>query len=169
LKPTIPSVPEDFEESCLTASPESYTGPVGKDFCDMSLETPLARRQREMNDAARALQELQRQGSNQFVAVPAKTSLKRSRTASIDSLQENVREMLAGRYMNGEPMWSDTLVRARADLTGHSQQVPVRATAQGSRKRVCCSTEAAESFMISSLHPHMGGLGGPGMWNGILD
>ncbi|KAK0729800.1 hypothetical protein B0H67DRAFT_476734 [Lasiosphaeris hirsuta] len=157
LRLAIASVPEDYEVDCLTASPESYTGPVGKDFHDMSLETPLARRQREMDDAARALQELQRHGQ-------VRAGSKRSRTASIDnsSLQENVRDMLAGRFMSGGSAWSDSMIR------GRPQQMPVHATLQGSNKRLCCSTEAAEPFMMSSLHPAMGGVGGPGMWGGIL-
>ncbi|KAL6414066.1 cyclin [Ilyonectria robusta] len=54
-----PPFPEDYVEDCVS-SPESYTGPVGK-FGDLSLETPLVRREHELDesDAARALQALQ--------------------------------------------------------------------------------------------------------------
>ncbi|KAH8882744.1 hypothetical protein GQ53DRAFT_665434 [Thozetella sp. PMI_491] len=169
LRPTIASVPEDYEEAL--ASPESYTGAVGKDLCDMSLETPLARREREMDEAARALQELQhyRQGSSRLAPVPtAKVGSKRSRAPSVDnSLQDNVREMLAGRYSN-ESAWTDTLIRQRPIVVGrYPQQVPVGASADGARKRVCCSAEAAR--YIPSLHPAMGGMSRPGMWEGILN
>jgi len=40
------------------------------------------------------------------------------------------------------------------------------------RKRVCCSAEAAaeSSYLnMSTLHPDLGGCGGPGMWQGILN
>ena len=164
LKPTIASVPEDYEESCLTASPEAYSGPVGKDMCDMSLETPLGRREREMDDAARALQELQ--GHRAVLApAPSRPSLKRSRAFSVDnSLQDNVREMLNGR-LNSQASWPDVLVRPRSGL-----QVPVQATLGNSRKRLCCSSEAMESYGDAPLlHPSMSGLAGPGMWDGILN
>lgn len=170
LRPSVAPVPEDYEENFLSSSPDSYTGPVGKDLCDMSLETPLARREREMDEAARALQELQHYGQApvQLAPVPVvKAGSKRSRAPSVDnSLQDNVRNMLAGRY-TAEPSWTDTLVRARPLVPGSFQQVPIGASADGARKRVCCSTEAAQ--YIPSLHPAIGGLGGPGMWEGILN
>jgi hypothetical protein len=150
LKPTIASVPEVYEENnCLTASPESYTGPVGKDFYDGTLDSQYACRQREMNDAAMALQELQRQAVNSSSA-PVKIGTKRSRTFSMDNsqLQESVRGMLSMDSSNAGA-WPESMVR-------------------GSHKRVCCSTEAAQPFMISSLHPALGGVGGPGMWQGVL-
>jgi hypothetical protein len=185
----IASVPEDYEENstCLTASPETYTGPVGK-LGELSLDTPLARSARELegmardpaNDAARALQELQnyRLGAESSTPTPkaaAKTGSKRSRTCSMDnSLQDNVREMLGGgsfysTVSNDKPAstWPDTLVRSRRD--GAEQQVPVRASLRVGRKRVCCSTEAAEGFEVSGLHPAIGGYRGPGMWEGILN
>ncbi|KAK0733610.1 hypothetical protein B0T26DRAFT_635837 [Lasiosphaeria miniovina] len=163
LRPTIASVPEVYEEECLTASPESYTGPVGKDLCDMSLGTP-----REIDDAARALQELQRNGAMQATA-QTKRGSKRSRAVSIDnSLQDNVREMLVGGFLSNSG-WPDAMVRARTDFVEQSQQIPVRAALGGSHKRVCCSTEAAASFLIPSIHPAVGGYGAPGMWKGILE
>lgn len=150
LRPTIASVPEDHE-AFMTSSPESYAVPAGKEFSDMSLETPLGRREREMDDAARALQELQRSGSSR-PAMPARAGSKRGRT---NSVHDDVREMLAGQE-NGLS-WPESMVRA---------QVPIR---RGSHKRVCCSTEAARAPRFPSLHPAVGGFGGPGMWEGILN
>jgi len=174
LRTTIASVPEDYEENCLTSSPESYTGPVGKDLCDLSLETPLAKRECEMDEAARALQELRNNYhgslSAQHPAVPPRTGSKRSRPLSIDTnLQDNVREMLNGRFHSNETAWPDSLVRPRYPGLEIAQQAPVRPILNGRRKRVCCSTEASEQYTMSSLHPAMGGIGGPGMWEGILN
>lgn len=170
LRPTVPSVAEDYEENCLTASPESYTAPVGKDFCDMPLGMPVAHRQSEMDDAARALQELQRDGANQRATAPLRPSLKRRRALSIEnSLQDNVRDMLASRYTNTESEWLDTVVRSRPDLGVHGQQVPTRTSIRAGHKRVCCPAEAAGPYTIPSLHPAVGGYGGSGMWAGILN
>ncbi|KAK3989169.1 hypothetical protein QBC44DRAFT_89375 [Cladorrhinum sp. PSN332] len=146
LKPTIASVPEIYEESCLTASPETYTGTVTKDFgC-------------EVDDAARALQELHRHGAS-LQAAPVKIGSKRSRTFSMDgSLQEEVRGMLETDYANSRP-WPESMVRG----AGQTHRVSMGA------KRLCCSTEASQPYMISSLHPAVGGAGGPGMWEGILN
>ncbi|KAK3935598.1 hypothetical protein QBC46DRAFT_45900 [Diplogelasinospora grovesii] len=170
VRPTIASVPEVYEEDCLTASPETYTGPVGKESGDSFFETTLGRRQREMNDAAQALQDLHRNGAGQPTSLQARIGLKRRRPVSIDnSLQENVREMLASRYLGTEASWPDTLLRPREDLGRETQQVPIGTTLRGSRKRLCCSAEAAAPYRISSFHPAMGGIGGPGMWSGILN
>lgn len=96
LLPTIASVPEDYEENCLTASPESYIRPMGKDYCKVSLDTYPARRQREVDDAARTLQGLHRQGAYN-PAPMVKAGSKRNRTFYSESslLQENVRGLLA--------------------------------------------------------------------------
>jgi PHO85 cyclin-5 len=174
LRTTIVSVPEDYEETCLTASPESYTGPVGK-LGEMSLDTPLSRREQEIDemardpasDAARALQELQNYHQSAETTPTAKAGSKRSRASSVsDSLQDHVREMLSGRfYSDIESAWPDSLVRSRADAARDAelpQQVPVRASVRGGRKRVCCSTEASEGFEA------MNAFRGPGMWEGIL-
>ena len=193
LRPTVASVPEDYEEGAITSSPESYTGPAGKDFGRFTVETPLGRREREadtaaaresINDAARALQQLQnyRQGLAPPTVPPtsvpvqtpsAKAGSKRSRPVSMEtpSLQENVRDILAGRYPGGEDAWSDTVIRSRPDAPKRSEQVPVRPNTQGARKRVCCSTEATRRHSgSSSLHPSMDcRFGGPGMWEGILN
>jgi len=137
----------------MTTSPESYALPTGKELSEMSLETPLGRREREMEDAARALQELQRSGIDR-PAMPLKVGSKRGRA---NSVHDDVREMLASQGSSFS--WPETMVRGRA-------QVPVL---RGSSKRVCCSTEAARAPRISALHPAVGGYGGPGMWEGILN
>ncbi|KAI1881886.1 hypothetical protein JX265_000712 [Neoarthrinium moseri] len=142
LRPAIASVPEDYEENCLTSSPESYTGPVGKDLMEMSLDTPLDCRGRENDDAAdaaRALQELH----NYHETQTSRTSSKRSRPVSMNnSLQENVRDLLSSHYA---------------------------ASGEWSSKRVCYSNDASTAYTIPSLHPAMGGSGGPGMWEGVLN
>jgi hypothetical protein len=155
LRPTFAPVPEDHQVECLVASPESYTGPVGD---------PYGRGYREeMREAARALQELQTHGASKPAPVQILAGSKRRRTASVDnSLQDDVRELLSGQTRGGESMWSDALLRANV------MQMPVRTDPVGSNKRLCCSTESTQPFIISSLHPAVGGVGGPGMWSGIL-
>jgi hypothetical protein len=174
----IAPVPEGFCDSGPTSSPESYTGPVGKDFLDLSLDTPIAKRDADMEffskdeEAARALQELHNHPRS--AESPNRVGSKRSRAESIDnSLQENVREILNGQYQPYEASWSDDLVRARAARVVEisPEQVAIRSTSVASlgRKRVCCATEAARGLPASGLHPALGGLGGPGMWEGILN
>lgn len=174
----IATVPEGYCDNGPTSSPESYTGPIGKDFLDLSLDTPLARRAVEMDyfskdeEAARALQELH--NHPRAVESPNRAGAKRSRPQSIDnSLQENVREMLSGKYQS-EINWSDDLVRARSRQTLDASpkgQVAIRSTPSASlgRKRVCCAAEATRGLAQSNLHPAFGGFGGPGMWEGILN
>lgn len=171
-KPTIPSVPEDYDEHCFTPSPESYTGPVGK-LVDLSLVTPLARREQELEDmaqdaAARALQELQNYRAS--TEAPVKIGIKRSRTASMDyPLQQDVRELLNGQYYESEgPAWSETMVRSRPVMPQPSHRVPVRPIFPGSQKRVCCSAEAAQGYEVSLARSTLG-MRGPGMWEGILN
>jgi hypothetical protein len=180
---TIASVPESYCEDGPTSSPESYTGPVGKDFLDLSLETPLARRELDMDyflndpdhDAARALQELHnhpRSGES-----PSRAGAKRSRPQSIDhSLQENVREMLSGHFNSSERLnWSDALVRSKLGNMGQGDayaQVAIPSIQRGDagRKRVCCTSDASRDLPQSThLHPSQGGFAGPGMWEGILN
>ncbi|KAK4154846.1 hypothetical protein C8A00DRAFT_42460 [Chaetomidium leptoderma] len=161
LKPTIASVPEDHEVAYLTASPEFYAIPAGKELGALSLDTPPARREREVDDAARALQELQRYGASR-PTIQVKAGSKRTRLAS---LQDDVREMLTDHYQ-GNVWWSETMVRGRAGISDDDQQLPVP---RSSSKRVCCSTEAARAPRMPSFHPAMGGYGGPGMWGGILN
>ncbi|KAI1212621.1 uncharacterized protein F4807DRAFT_343137 [Annulohypoxylon truncatum] len=171
LRPIIASVPEDYEENCITSSPESYTGTVGKDLVQMSMETPLARGC-ELDDAAnaaRALQELHsyHQRTNPQPRLPARLGSKRSRPSSIDnSLQENVREMLSTQYYSiNEREGHDSMVRGLTSMDLGNQQTPVQSN--GGRKRFCCSTDA-RPYVIPTMHPAVGGPGGPGMWEGIL-
>jgi hypothetical protein len=170
----IATVPEYCDGP--TSSPESYTGPVGKDFLDLSLSTPLARREEsdyfsKDEEAARALQELHNHPRS--VESPNRTGAKRSRPLSIDnSLQENVREMLSGHYYSSETSRSQNLVHSRRSLeTSPTAQIAVHSTSTASfgRKRVCCSAEASRGLPRTNLHPALGGLGGPGMWEGILN
>ncbi|KAI5464160.1 hypothetical protein BGZ63DRAFT_350149 [Mariannaea sp. PMI_226] len=171
-KPTIPSVPEDYDGHCFTSSPESYTGPVGK-LVDLSLETPLARREQELEDmaqdaAARALQELQNYRASTETQV--KVGTKRSRTASMDyPLQHEVRELLSSQYYESEgPAWPETMVRSRPVMPQPVLRVPVRPVFTGSQKRVCCSAEAAQGYEVSLARSAFG-IQGPGMWEGILN
>ena len=171
----IASVPEGYCESGPTSSPESYTGPVGKDFLDLSLDTPLARRDVEMDyfskdeEAARALQELHNHPRS--MESPNRAGAKRSRPQSIEnSMQENVREMLNGHYPS-ESSWSDEFVSSRSRTAEISpSQVAIRSTSTASlgRKRVCCASEAIRAYPVN-IHPALGGFGGPGMWEGILN
>jgi hypothetical protein len=171
----IATVPEGYCDNGPSSSPESYTGPVGKDFLDLSLDTPLARREVEMDyfskdeEAARALQDLHNHPRS--VESPNRAGAKRSRPESIDnSLQENVREMLNGHYQP-ETNWSDDFVRSRSRKAmdaSPNAQVAVRSTSTASlgRKRVCCATEATRGLNQNNL-PTLTAFG-PGMWEGIL-
>lgn len=157
LRPIFASVPEDEQEDYLTASPELQAIATGKELCDASRELPLARRQRERNDAAQALHELQRYGADR-AALQVRAGSKRSRSLlAEDSVQDDVREMLASRG-SSRSSWSESMVRPSGEVEGQYQN-----------KRLCCSAEAAQSIRFSSLHPAMGGVGGPGMWAGILN
>ncbi|KAL3422324.1 G1/S-specific cyclin Pcl5 [Phlyctema vagabunda] len=169
----ISAVPENFCDNGPTSSPDSYAGPVGKDFLELSLNTPLARRENDMEyfsnqseqEAARALQELH--NHPRCVESPSRAGAKRSRPTSIDnSLQENVREMLSGRYpRSSETNWSDDLVRPKLGRNANASpsQIAVRSSSGG--KRVCCATEASLS---QPLHPAFGGIAGPGMWRDLI-
>jgi hypothetical protein len=174
----IAPVPEGFCDSGPTSSPESYTGPVGKELLDLSLDTPVAKRDADMDyfskdeEAARALQELH--SHPRSAESPNRVGAKRSRAESIDTtLQEHVREILSGRYRPCEASWSADLVRSRAARAVEisPEQVAIRSTSVASlgRKRVCCATEATRGLPASGLHPALGGMGGPGMWEGILN
>lgn len=141
----------------------------------MSLATPVANRDNEMddNDAARALQELHDQERFLPVSRPAvpRTSSKRSRPKSMENpLQDSVRNILNTDASTQGPTWAGSLVRPSLGRTDSpSMQFAVRAASQGANKRVCCSTEAMQPYAMSALHPEMGGMGGPGMWAGILN
>jgi hypothetical protein len=173
LKPTVASVPEDHEVVCLTSSPESYGVAPGKDFCD-TMDTPLASREREMNDAAQALHDLQRYGASRS-AVQVKTGIKRSRALSGETaLQDDVREMLADQYSrNGS--WRETMVRPQQSSQALAYDGNGNGNGSGSgsgsgsrHKRLCYSTEPSLPRLRIPLHPAVGGYGGPGMWDGIL-
>ncbi|KAL2757848.1 hypothetical protein ACRALDRAFT_2025554 [Sodiomyces alcalophilus JCM 7366] len=170
VRSTITSVPEDYQENCFTSSPESYTGPVGK-LGDLSLLTPLGRRERELDemgyeaaasDAARALQALQSYQYSTAATPTATMPRKRSRESlESTSLQENVRQILS----QPQSAWPETLVRSRPTLT------PSLGGERGSpRKRVCCSTGPVDGFGASGFHhSSYSGYRGPGMWAGILN
>lgn len=153
-KPTVPPVPEDFDEHIFSSSPESYTGPVAK-LGGLSLDTPLAGREEELEDmtrdpvcdAARALQDLHNQDLHSASSTPiARMNRKRSRPALMDdSLQENVRHLLHGTYHIPEVTWN----------------------MKSSRKRVCCSTEAVTGFQTANPLPVLNQ--GQGIWEGILN
>lgn len=178
LRPTIiTTVPEDYEEAALTSSPEPYTAVVGKELgVIMAVDAPLDKRDSHMddNDAARALQELHNQERFLPVQRPAvpRTSSKRSRPNSMENpLQDSVRGILTNVASSQGSSWTESLVRPRLGgrTDSPSMQFAVGTTPQGARKRVCCSAEAMEPFNMSTLHPEMGGFGGPGMWAGILN
>lgn len=174
-RPAITSVPEDYDESCFSSSPESYTGPIGRlEDISMASHTPLVRRERDLegtprdaaSDAARALQDLHSQpSSGRLETHRPKAGSKRSRPLSIDnSLQENVREILGGR---GDAAWPDTLIRSRAYVSESNIRIPMRPSLPGSQKRVCCSAEAANGYELAAQRSLS--YTGPGMWDGILN
>ena len=158
LRAAIASVPEDYEMNGISSSPESYTGPVSKDLMDMSMETPMARRGCEADEAADAARVLQELHNYQHAHSQPSTGSKRSRPLSMDNaLQENVREMLSQQYYAGaQREWLETT------------QCP-RGTAAGGRKRVCYSADTSAPPSLPSLHPVMGGAGGVGMWGSLLN
>jgi hypothetical protein len=177
MRPTISSVPEGYaEEQYFTSSPESfYSGPVGK-LSDMCLETPLARRECEIDergrnpdsDAARALQDLHNHDASADATPVPRTGSKRSRDSFMDnSLQENVRDMLNGHYQR-QPTWPNTLVRTRGIVSETHLRTSARSDTANARKRVCCSTEASNGFNNAALHPAISHRG-PGMWKEILN
>ncbi|ORY67365.1 uncharacterized protein BCR38DRAFT_456157 [Pseudomassariella vexata] len=162
LRSAIASVPEDHEQNCITSSPESYAGPAGKDLSEMSLDTQVARRGRDNDDAADAARVLQELHNNyQASSQPQPTrrvGSKRTRPLSVDhSLQENVREMLNGQYNSKTRReWPAHMLRS-----GDSHDA--------GRKRVCYSSDISAPRAIPTLHPAMGGPGGVGMWEGVLN
>jgi len=170
MKPAIASVPEDYEENFISSSPESYTGTVGKDLCQMTLETPMTRRDCDMEDAAdaaRALQELHNyHGLDGQVRSTTRLGLKRSRRISDNTLQENVRVLLSDVYYDDREWQEEAENKRSADA--NARQTPVYTSHDGCRKRLCCSTEAI-NYVIPAIHPAAGGPGGPGMWEGILN
>ncbi|KAF4583021.1 G1/S-specific cyclin Pcl5 [Ophiocordyceps camponoti-floridani] len=180
-RPSVPTVLEDHGECRLTSSPEAYAYacPVGKP-AGLYLDTPLARREWELDsaardaasDAARALQDLHNHGRSSSVSkyLPTRkmsfTTVnlgKRDRAGSVGEgpLHDNVRDILAGHGRPSNAPWPKSMVYSGKDVVG--LQFPMRPGSGGSGKRVCCSTEAA------SMHPALGLLRGPGLWNDILN
>lgn len=172
-RPTVPSVPEDYDEHCFTSSPESYTGPVGR-LGDWTMDNSMAGRKRQLDDmvndaasdAARTLQELHNYREYIDATPTVNTSRKAARSASNNSLQDNVRSLL-NCSTQGRTAWPSTLVRSRAMVpepyvqAAHVPEFP-------NRKRICCSAEAASGYEAASVHPAIG-LRGPGMWQSILN
>jgi len=164
-------VAEGVTDLTPTASPGSYTGPVGKEFNGLSLDTPPCKFQNEdyfskdpAHNAARALQDLHN--------YPRSGSLKRSRTDSVgQSLQDNVREMLMA-----PSGWSENFVRdsrgSRSSIFNEScTQVAMPSPSNHSmgRKRMCCEPT---SYSQGGCRPELVALptlSGPGMWAGILN
>lgn len=185
LRSTISTtVSERCEEYAFSTSPDSYTGPVAK-IGSLSLETPLARQDRDVDavsrdpasDAARALQRLRDHQSTTagstsgVVEFAPKTGLKRSRTASLDQpLQDHVREMLhpAPIARSMLPQMPATMGAWEPFLPGQTQ-VPVRPSPGETRKRLCCSAEAASGYQAAATTTnHAYGLREPSFW-GILN
>lgn len=169
MAPTVSSIAEDCSMR-VTSSPNSYTGPIGKEFCGMSLDSYMGKTECDIddgtNEAARALQELHEQWQRSRVMQESATSApkvgsKRSRPWSVDhvdhGLQENVREMLRVDYSSSQ-----------SSLPAEYNYLQVSTPSQDGRKRVCCSAEAAQ-FQVPTMHPTMNNFGGPGMWAGILN
>lgn len=151
LMPTILSIPEDYEEKQPSSSPDSYPGTVGKDSFGLSMETLGAQRPGELDEAARALQDLHHYGrsmSTTQTAAHAKAGVKRGRTLSIDKdLQDNVRNLLASHRHTSDSSWPTSLVRCPYSST-RDGQFPAQTTSEGARKRVCCSAEAGAPYMV---------------------
>jgi PHO85 cyclin-5 len=175
LKPRIASVPEDFGETYRSESPDSYTGPVGKHFYGLSLDSAASQKREDdddatdsVHDAALALQELHKYARDLSQAAPAaRAGSKRRRQPSLDQhLHDDVRGMLSDNLASGEKEWPSTFVRSRGNAL---ESTPANAISRDVRKRVCCAAEAVEPFSVSPLHPLMGGRAGPGMWEGMLN
>jgi hypothetical protein len=155
MRPSVPSVPEDYQP-CLTSSPEYYSGPIGRD--DMAHDA--------VSDAARALQELHASASG---TPTPRAGSKRSCPGTWENpLQDNVRELLNTRTPS-KPTWPNTLARTRGVVSESLLQIPMRSDLSNGRKRVCCASEAVDGFGAATVHPAIGGIRGPGMWEGILN
>lgn len=157
----VPSVSSICEDKVMRVS-SSPTSFMGQEICGISMRYPYKNEFEIDNvetEAARTLQELhdqwQQSRNSQMSATSApKIGNKRSRPLSIDNgLQDHVREILRG---------------DATDRTGQYNYTQTPCQSQDSRKRLCCSTEAAQ-FQMPSIHPAMNGLVGPGMWAGILN
>lgn len=87
----------------------------------------------------------------------SKVGSKRPLPSSFD-LQDNVRELLRARPVLPE-RWSSDPVQPRS-TSGQYLQVPERSDLPDSRKRLCCSAEAANAFSVETQRS---------MWGGILN
>ncbi|GAO18330.1 hypothetical protein UVI_02032820 [Ustilaginoidea virens] len=188
LKPSVPSVPEDYDEQCISLSPESYIeSETNNKLEGLTMETPLARRRYHhhhhhhphhrgeeatrdpASDAARALQDLHKHDLSGDSTPTGVSGRKRGRTASVDhGLQENVREILAGCYDFSQESWTDDLIRSHGISSGHHAHLPTQSVSGRTAKRVCCSAEAATSYQAGSVHPAIS-LRGRGIWDSILN
>jgi len=183
LRTTMTPVAEGVPEITPTASPDSYTGPVGKDFLGLSLDTPLSKQpdyDYSAHNAARALQALHDYPRSSS----SNAGLKRSRAESVgQSLQENVREMLMSSTAPSSCRtgWSEKIIRdrkgSRASVLGESQNqiaMPSPSNSLLGRKRMCCEpmTYTQMSYTQPGCRPELVALpsvGAPGMWAGILN
>lgn len=164
-----------LSEITPSSSPESYAGPVGKEFLGLSLDNSLGTEQNmdylskaSAHSAARALQDLHnypRSGSN--------CGLKRSRADSTgQSLQENVREMLMASTTNSTPErgWSDKLVRAPKRIVHGQVAVPRPSIDSFGAKRMCCEPmNYGPAGCRPELVVALPSVGAPGVWAGILN
>lgn len=176
LKPSVPSVPEDFvDEHCQNSSgfnvdPETRLGDSTVDAfsakCGPSLEEMVCD---AASDAARALQDLHNHDLSGSVTPTATTGRKRSRAISVDnSLHENVREMLIRPYETAEPSSPNAPARLRGMTSDPYLRMPTHTSFGRTAKRACCSAEAASGYEAAGLHPTMS-FRGRGMWDSILN
>lgn len=176
LKPSVPSVPEDFDEHCQNSSgfnvdPETRLGDSTVDAFSAksgpSLEEMVCD---AASDAARALQDLHNHDISGSATPTATTGRKRSRAISIDnSLHENVREMLIRPYETAEPSSPNAPARLRGMTSDpYLRIMPTHTSFGRTAKRACCSAEAASGYEAAGLHPTMS-FRGRGMWDSILN
>ncbi|GAB0132066.1 hypothetical protein EsDP_00000514 [Epichloe bromicola] len=173
LKPSVPSVPEDFDEHCQNSShvlPETKLGDLTLDASSaksgLSLEEMMCD---AASDAARALQDLHNHDISGSVTPTATTGRKRSRAISIDnSLHENVREILIRQYETAEPSSPNAPARLRGMASDAHLQMPTHTSFGRTAKRACCSTEAASGYHAAGAHSTMS-FRGRGMWDSILN
>ncbi|KAG5995979.1 hypothetical protein E4U54_002689 [Claviceps lovelessii] len=178
-KPPVPCVPEDVDENLtVLSSPEWHRGSETK-LGDLTLNTcpPVTRglSVRDMvvgdaaTDAAKVLQDLHNHDSS-CLSTPTVLPLptrKRTRANSADinnHLHDNVRKMLIRHYEAVEPSLATMgsrshLAHGNGIMHDGSLQVASHGALGHCVKRLCCSTEAASEYQITSMHPVVG-LGG---------
>lgn len=175
LKPSVPSVPEDFDEYCQNSS-GFYVGPETK-LGDLTLDASSAKSGLSLedmvcdaaSDAARTLQDLHNHDISGSITPTATTGRKRSRAISVDnSLHENVREILIRQYETAEPSSPHAPARLRGMASDPYLQMPTHTSFGRTAKRACCSTEAASGYHAAGVHATMS-FRGRGMWDSILN